>query len=83
MHESAEVNYREIQYGQRLPDGRVNPLQCGPNQAAMYRSAGHDIVQRERTVYRDDVTEWHGANLPERVVSQPVQPPPPPHQPYA
>ena len=65
MNERAEVRYREVQYAQRLADGRINLLNCGPQQAAIYRSAGYDIVQRERTVYCDDVTEWHAANLPD------------------
>lgn len=70
MNESAEVNYREIQYGQRLPDGRINILRCGPRQAAMYRGAGHDILQRERTVYRDDLSQWHAAYLPDHIVTE-------------
>ena len=57
MYESAEVNYRETQYGIRA-QGEVRPIAVGPAEAERYRAAGVDIHRRDRTVYYDDVTEW-------------------------
>lgn len=55
----ARIAYQATEYGQRLADGTVNNLGCGPKQAALYAAAGHDIVTRQRVVYCDDVTAWY------------------------
>lgn len=59
MHESAEVDYREIQYGVRKDDGEVKRLRIGPNEAAKWLATGRPIVQREVTHYLPDASEWH------------------------
>lgn len=58
-----EVAYTETQFGIRVK-GVVQPIAVGPAEAERYRAANVDIHARQRTVYRERVTEWEPLTTP-------------------